>query len=199
MSDQQSRSLGRKRILVAGAGVAGTSLAADAEAAGDTVVGFLDDVQTGSRILGRLADVSAVCGRESVDVVYFAIPSASAELIRRSSPTASQSGGARDHPRTYRVVSRDRVAVGDLTDIDVLDMVGRAPVKHDMVDARSAIAGKRVMVTGAAGSIGSRLVAQLHVLSQKPSCVSTAPKWNVSLGQPSAGSRYGARGRRCPV
>ncbi|WP_286289257.1 polysaccharide biosynthesis protein [Microbacterium sp. ASV49] len=54
--------------------------------------------------------------------------------------------------------------MSDLTDVDVLDFVGRAPVKHDMMHAHDAIRGKRVLVTGAAGSIGSRIVTQLDAL-----------------------------------
>ena len=189
MSELATPSHTSKRILIAGRGVAGASLKADAESSGDTVVGFLDDVATGDDIIGSLADVAEVCERESVDVVYFAIPSASPELLR-----AFVAEVPRDRvelaiiPRTYRVVSRDRVQVGDLTDIDVLDMVGRAPVKHDMLDARAAIAGRRVMVTGAAGSIGSRLVAQLHALDPDVVvCVDRSESGMFHLGQSLAG------------
>jgi FlaA1/EpsC-like NDP-sugar epimerase len=87
-------------------------------------------------------------------------------------------------PRTYRVVSRERVSVSDLTDIDVLDMVGRAPIKHDLVVARSAIKDRRIMVTGAAGSIGSRLSAQLHVLDPElVVCVDRSESAIFHLGQ----------------
>lgn len=174
-----------KRVLIAGGGTAGVSLAADVEASGDTVVGFLDDTQTGPRIIGGLNDVAAVCDRESIDVVYFAIPSASGELLRTFvSQTPRDQVELAIVPRTYRVVSRERVSVEDLTDIDVLDMVGRAPVKHDMLDARSAIAGRRVMVTGAAGSIGSRLVAQLHMLEPElVICVDRSESGMFRLGQ----------------
>jgi FlaA1/EpsC-like NDP-sugar epimerase len=175
----------RKRVLIAGSGTAGLSLAAEVEASGDTVIGFLDDNEIGPRILGTLSDVAAVCGRESIDVVYFAIPTASGDLLRKfvSDVPRSQVELA-IIPRTYRVVSRERVSVGDLTDIDVLDMVGRAPVKHDMLDARSAIAGRRIMVTGAAGSIGSRLVAQLHMLEPEiVVCVDRSESGMFRLGQ----------------
>ena len=165
MSRDERRSRTGKRVLIAGAGTAGRTLASDVAASGDVVVGFLDDDAEGSDVLGRLADVRQIAERERADVVYFAIPSASPDLLRSFVMDVP-----RDRvelaiiPRTYRIVSRERVSVADLTDIDVLDLVGRAPIKHDMVDARQAIAGRRVMVTGAAGSIGSRLAAQLHVL-----------------------------------
>ena len=170
--------------------MAGASLAIDVEASGDTVVGFLDDVKTGARVIGSLSEVAKICAQESVDVVYFAIPTASAEVLRRFVADVP-----RDQvelaiiPRTYRVVSHQRVAVSDLTDVDVLDMVGRAPVKHDMLDARTEIAGRRVLVTGAAGSIGSRLVAQLLALDPEiVICVDRSESGMFHLGQSLTGT-----------
>ena len=154
-----------KRVLIAGRGLAGTTLAHDVRDAGDTVVGFLDDIIADADVLGTLADVAAVCAVEKVDVVYFAIPSASAEVVRAFvSRVPRPSVELAIVPRTYRIVSRDRVSVNDLTDVDVLDFVGRAPVKHDMDVAREQLRGSTVMVTGAAGSIGSRVVGQLAAL-----------------------------------
>lgn len=185
MPDIESPSRGRKRILIAGSGMAGSSLAEDAEAEGDIVVGFLDDSAAGPRVIGKLSDVAAVCERESIDVVYFAIPTASGDTLRKFVTDVP-----RDKvelaiiPRTYRVVSREHVSVNDLTDIDVLDLVGRAPVKHDMMDAKAVISGRRLMVTGAAGSIGSRLVAQLLLL--EPAlvvCVDRSESGMFRLGQ----------------
>lgn len=174
-----------KRVLIAGAGTAGRSLAQDVEESGDIVVGFLDDSRVGPDIVGTLADVRTVCERESVNVVYFAIPSASGDALRAFvTATPRDTVELAIVPRTYRVVSRERVSVQDLTDIDVLDMVGRAPVKHDMMDARHAIAGHRVMVTGAAGSIGSRIVAQLNVLDPElVVCVDRSESGAFRLGQ----------------
>lgn len=180
----QSRT-GAKRVLIAGAGTAGRSLAADAVASGDTVAGFLDDTATGPDVLGTLQGVAAVCARDAIDVVYFAIPSASPELLRAFVAAMPRTGvELAIIPRTYRVVSRERVSIDDLTDVDVLDLVGRAPVKHDMIDARAAIAGRRVMVTGAAGSIGSRLVTQLHMLEPElVVCVDRSEAGMFRLGQ----------------
>jgi FlaA1/EpsC-like NDP-sugar epimerase len=185
MPDHEPISHRRKRVLIAGNGVAGSSLATDVMASGETVVGFLDDTVVGTHIIGRLADVAAVCERESIDVVYFAIPTASGDLLRKFVTDVPRTKvELAIVPRTYRVVSRDRVSVEDLTDIDVLDMVGRAPVKHDMVDAKESIAGRRVMVTGAAGSIGSRLVAQLHMLDPEiVVCVDRSESSMFRLGQ----------------
>ena len=174
-----------RRVLIAGRGTAGQSLAADAAVAGDVVVGYLDDVAAGDDVLGGLADVAEVAERESVDVVYFAIPSAPADVVREFiSRVPRPQVEVAIIPRTYRIVSRERVSVSDLTDVDVLDFVGRAPIKHDMLHARELIAGRRILVTGAGGSIGSRLVAQLHMLDPEVVvCVDRSEPAIFHLGQ----------------
>jgi FlaA1/EpsC-like NDP-sugar epimerase len=180
-----SQHLVGKRVLIAGRGTAGRSLAEDATRSGEVVVGYLDDVVATDDVLGRLEDVATVCARYRIDIVYFAIPSAPAEVLRDfvgrvPRPTVEFAVV----PRTYRIVSRERVSVSDLTDVDVLDFVGRAPVKHDMVQARTRIAGHRILVTGAAGSIGSRLVSQLQTLSPEIIvCVDRSEPGIFHLGQ----------------
>lgn len=174
-----------RRILIVGAGTAGRSLADDVQRAGDAVIGYLDDAVSGSDILGPLADVERVVRANAIDAVYFAIPSASADVVREIATAVGRAGvELAIIPRTYRVVSRERVSVSDLTDVDVLDFVGRAPVKHDMEMARELIRGKRVLVTGAGGSIGSRVVAQLHVLEPElVVCVDRSEPAIFHLGQ----------------
>lgn len=184
MTSHERRSTG-KRVLIAGHGIAGRSLANDAERAGEVVVGYLDDVLGDAEVLGRLSDVASVCAAYDIDVVYFAIPSARADVVREFVGRVPRPRvELAIVPRTYRMVSRERVAVSDLTDVDVLDFVGRAPVKHDMVHAREAVAGRRVLVTGAAGSIGSRLVSQLQTLDPEVVvCVDRSEAGMFHLGQ----------------
>jgi len=150
-----------RRVLIAGRGVAGLSLASDVQTSGDVVVGYLDDAADDDDVLGPLFAVGEVCRQNSIDVVYFAIPSSAAEVLQRFLTLVPSGVEFAIIPRTYRIVSRDRVSVSDLTDVGVLDLVGRAPVKHDLEEARAAFANRRIMVTGAAGSIGSRLFQQL--------------------------------------
>ncbi len=151
-----------RRALIVGKGTAGRSLAADVVKRGDVVVGFLDDALVEHDVLGTLSDVNAVISAHAVDMVYFAIPSVDAATVRDFLATIHLS-----HveiaiiPRTYGILSKETVRIEDLTDVDVLDLVGRKPVKHDLLAAREFIAGKTVLVTGAAGSIGSRIVKQL--------------------------------------
>jgi FlaA1/EpsC-like NDP-sugar epimerase len=152
----------QRRILIVGRGAAGTGLGRDAVAHGDVVVGFLDDIERDERVLGTLAQVNDVISAHNVDIVYFAIPSASAKMVRSFIATIDADNvDLAIIPRTYEIITKDTVDINDLTDIDVLDLVGRQPVKHDLLAARDFIAGKTIMITGAAGSIGSRLVKQV--------------------------------------
>lgn len=174
-----------RRVLIVGAGTAGRSLAEDVTRAGDSVVGYLDDSASGGDVLGAISALEEVVRRYAVNAVYFAIPSANGDLVRDVAVATSRAGvELAIIPRTYRVVSRERVSVSDLTDVDVLDFVGRAPVKHDMEKARGLIGGKRVLVTGAGGSIGSRIVAQLHALDpEQVVCVDRSEPAVFHLGQ----------------
>jgi FlaA1/EpsC-like NDP-sugar epimerase len=150
------------RILIVGHGTAGKALAADITQRGGTVVGFLDDFSMDDAVLGTLADVNDVVAAHNVDLAYFAIPSVDATTMRDfiNSVDVSRVDIA-IIPRTHEILARETVDINDLTDVDVLDLVGRKPVKHDVLSAQAFVRNKRVLVTGAAGSIGSRLVKQL--------------------------------------
>lgn len=169
-----------RRILIVGAGTAGRSLAESIKSAGGTVVGYLDDVKTGDDVLGRLADVNAVVRDHQIEVLHIAIPSAGAGRVRDllniiDSPHLEIA----IIPRTYDIISKDVVDINDLTDVDVLDLVGREPIKHDLLQAHEFISGKRVLVTGAAGSIGSRLVN--HVVRLGASAVVCVDRWENGI------------------
>lgn len=161
---------GSTNALIVGAGTAGKSLAEDLLNHGIHVVGYLDDFVKSAEVLGKLEEVAEVIKINNVQSVYFAIPSASSEVLREFISQLDLSAVEfAVVPRTYNILAKERIDINDLSDIDVLDLVGRAPVKHDMLAAHKLLAGKKVFVSGAAGSIGSRLVEQL--LSLNPETV----------------------------
>jgi len=150
------------RILIVGHGTAGQTLAQDVRARGGEVAGFLDDRSTGDDVLGNLADVNDVVAAHAIDLVYFAIPTANSAKVREFiNSIVSTTVDVAIIPRTYEILSKETVNIGDLTDVDVLDLVGREPVKHNLVIAQQFLAGKRVLITGGAGSIGSRLTRHI--------------------------------------
>ncbi len=179
MTDSSSRPEDSQRILVVGHGVAGRSIAADARAKGNTVVGFLDDDSTAEEVLGTLADVNAVVRQHDVDALYFAIPTIEAGRLREFIAGLESGLHLTMLPRTYKTISSNTVSVSDLTDVDVLQLVGRQPVKHDLLEAREMVSGRRALVTGAAGSIGSRLVE--HLLNLGAESVTAFDWWENGL------------------
>ncbi|MBX3067296.1 MAG: polysaccharide biosynthesis protein [Microbacteriaceae bacterium] len=168
------------RILIVGRGKAGLSLADDIRRRGGVVIGFLDDSASGEGVLGDLASVNQVVVEHNVDLVYFAIPSSSASTVRNFiNSIESDNVDIAIVPRTYEILTKETVDINDLTDVDVLDLVGREPVKHDLLAAREFLQGKRVLVTGAAGSIGSRLTRQ--ILAAGPSEVICIDWWENGI------------------
>jgi FlaA1/EpsC-like NDP-sugar epimerase len=168
------------RILVVGHGTAGVTLADDIRARGGAVVGFLDDRSTGADVLGTLADVNAVVAEHSIDLVYFAIPTANSAKVRDFiNSIESRTVDIAIVPRTYDILTKETVGINDLTDVDVLDLVGREPVKHDVLVSQQFLAGKKVMVTGGAGSIGSRLVR--HIVSAGAAQVICVDWWENGM------------------
>ena len=155
----------KKRILIVGYGKAGTLLGAAVVRDGGILVGYLDDSVKAPEVIGALSDVNQVIAEHRVELVYFAIPSVDAKTVRDFINTVdSDDVELAILPRTYEIIGRETIAIDDLTDVDVLDLVGRQPVKQDLVASQAFISGKRVLVTGAAGSIGSNLVRQIAAM-----------------------------------
>ncbi|MEQ1737370.1 MAG: polysaccharide biosynthesis protein, partial [Rhodoglobus sp.] len=172
--------MAQRRALIVGKGAAGKALAEDVSSHGGVVVGFLDDSLTGDDVLGTLADASRVVAEHGVQVIYFAIPSVDAKTVREFMTSIDTDDvEIAIIPRTYSILARETVRIDDLTDVDVLDLVGREPVKHDVLAARGFISGKTVLVTGAAGSIGSRLLRQ--VLDLDPALVIGVDWWENGM------------------
>lgn len=157
-----------KKILIVGYGVAGRGLADSLRENHEEVLGFLDDTATADEVLGTLADVNDVVKKYNVKNIYFAIPSSSAKAFRDFVNRIEKDDVTlRMLPRDYRTISKQEVSISELTDVDIMSMIGRAPVKHDLLASKQLIEGKTVLVTGAAGSIGSRLVKFLLTLKPK--------------------------------
>jgi FlaA1/EpsC-like NDP-sugar epimerase len=168
------------RILIVGHGSAGVSLSKDIRNRGRIVAGFLDDHVTGDEVLGTLADVNEVVAEYGIDLVYFAIPTAHSARVRDFiNSIVSTAVDIAIIPRTYDILSKDTVDINDLTDVDVLDLVGREPVKHNVLIAQDFLAGKRVLVSGAAGSIGSRLTR--HILAAGAAAVLCVDWWENGM------------------
>lgn len=159
-------------LLIVGAGWVGSTLAL--RMVNDPVspflpVGFLDDDPAkrnlrihGVPVLGRLRDFDAAVADTGATRAVVAINDADAELIRSIYDAAEGVGiGCLVLPRLSDTFSRSQLQLSALRDVDVQDMIGRRPVDTDVDAIADFVTGRRVLVTGAGGSIGSELCRQL--------------------------------------
>lgn len=157
------------RVLILGAGKAGDALVRDMRRDGRyRPIGFLDDnpnlrkarVQ-GVPVLGVLNQLPEIAREAAAELVVIAIPSASPEQMRRIVDLCERTRiPFRSVPRLEDILS-GRVAVGELKEVAIEDLLGREPVVPDWEAVTRWIAGHRVLITGAGGSIGSELCRQV--------------------------------------
>ncbi|MGZ9197094.1 MAG: PglD-related sugar-binding protein, partial [Candidatus Deferrimicrobiaceae bacterium] len=160
-----------RRVLIVGAGAAGQMIAreiAENASLGMEQVGFIDDDRQkigtrihGVKVLGGHGQISALCGKYDVNEIIIAMPSTSASVVRHIV----------EHCREVSAVFRILPGFGDLIDgkvsiralrnVDLEDLLGRDAVALDTDLLHRHITGRTVMVTGAAGSIGSELCRQI--------------------------------------
>lgn len=159
------------RIYVIGAGFAGRAIAREIIEKGvlGRVVAFLDDdpVKIGQRIddipvLGPIEQVVALVEKTPADEALIAIPSASREALRNLYETLRKASFSRIRilPTVSQIVG-DEAHVILTREIDPQDLLGRTPVNINLREALGYLRGRRVLITGAGGSIGSELARQL--------------------------------------
>lgn len=103
-----------------------------------------------------------VAARETgAEVLIFAIARADAALLRKVSDDADSAGLRLLVLPLLAEVLEGHVQLGDLRAVSIDDIIGRHPVDTEMESIAQYVAGKRILVTGAGGSIGSELCRQL--------------------------------------
>ncbi|HTX71875.1 MAG TPA: nucleoside-diphosphate sugar epimerase/dehydratase [Rectinemataceae bacterium] len=159
------------RIYVIGAGFAGRAIAREiaSRPVFGSVVAFLDDdpAKIGGKIegipvLGPIRDVVNLLRRTPADEAIIAIPSATREFLRELHSLLKRAGFThiRIVPGIAQIVEGDAHLI-QARDIDPQDLLGRNPVAIGLRESLSYLRGKRVLITGAGGSIGSELSRQL--------------------------------------
>lgn len=159
------------RVMLVGAGVAGQAILRDihnAREVTDRVVCIIDD--NPNKWNRMIDDIPVVGGRDSilenvekyqVDKIFLAIPSASPEDKRDILNIANETNcELKNLPGMYQFVSGD-ISVTAMKAVSTEDLLGRDPIEPDMTEVFRFISGKRVMVTGGGGSIGSELCRQI--------------------------------------
>ncbi|QOJ14060.1 MAG: polysaccharide biosynthesis protein [Planctomycetia bacterium] len=132
------------------------------------LVGFLDDDPAkhkarihGVEVLGPIAMVKELCEEEDVNEVLIAMPSATAKQIRRVVDLCKEANVRFKTLPAMADLIAGRASVSQIRDVDINDLLGRAPVQLDDNRIREFIRDRAIMVTGAGGSIGSEMCRQI--------------------------------------
>jgi FlaA1/EpsC-like NDP-sugar epimerase len=116
----------------------------------------------GVQVMGTTGELACVAERVGATTAVIAIPTASSETIRDLSMLAREAGlDLKVVPGTAELLNPTQVAVSDIRDLDVTDLLGRHAIDTDVASIAGYLTGKRVLVTGAGGSIGSELCRQI--------------------------------------
>jgi FlaA1/EpsC-like NDP-sugar epimerase len=160
------------RTLVFGAGDGGQQLIRSMltdPASPYLPVGLIDDDPgkrhlriSGVRVLGTRHHLTEVARHHDASVLVVAIPSGQAALYRDVARDARQCGlDVKVLPELAELLAPSHISIRDVRNIDVIDLLGRHQVDTDIQAIAGYLEGKRVLVTGAGGSIGAELCRQI--------------------------------------
>ena len=175
MDRTASKALGSRRrkkpVLLVGAGRGGVLAVREITARGDMdieVVGFVDDdplkqgtVIHGVKVLGQIREIPRLVREMGIDHVVITIAETRRQLLRRIAEICQKSGvRMRAIPGFYEIL-QGKVEISRMRDVALETLLGREPVHLDQKELDRFLGGRRVLVTGAGGSIGSELARQV--------------------------------------
>jgi FlaA1/EpsC-like NDP-sugar epimerase len=160
-----------KNLLLVGAGDAGELIIREIKnnpRVGYTPIGFVDDDKTklgrrihGIPILGTSDDIQKIVAKRDIQEILITIPSARGETIRKIIEKCRATGVSFKILPGIGNLLDGNVSVSQIREIDENDLLGREPIELDVQTVSQEIQGKRILVTGAGGSIGSELCRQI--------------------------------------
>jgi FlaA1/EpsC-like NDP-sugar epimerase len=160
-----------KYVIVIGAGFAAQTVIREIARAGSgfKVLGCVDDDPTkvgirvhGAKVLGRVDELPQLLSRFPADEVLIAISSATGEQMQRFIRICQQSKVPSRTVPALRDIINGQLTIQQIREVRIEDLLGRDPVEMDLGSVRRELEGRVVLVTGAAGSIGSELCRQIH-------------------------------------
>jgi len=170
ISSKQSE-IRQRRVLIAGAGDAGALVVREMQRnpqANLIPVGFVDDDPAkqkqeihGTPVVGKLDELADLIDQKKADEVIIAIPSAPGQVVRKVTDVCREKNiPSRTMPSLHELIG-GKVSVNRLREVDITDLLRRAPthIDHELVGL--SLGGRRVLVTGAGGSIGRELCRQI--------------------------------------
>jgi FlaA1/EpsC-like NDP-sugar epimerase len=160
-----------KNVLIVGAGDAGEKVIREIAAHPELnyrIVGILDDNPHkklnkihGFPVLDRIEGLPSVVRRYNVDTIIIAIPSASRQLLRKIVSLASDTPAEiKTLPSIWEIID-GKVTINSIRDVKLEDLLPRPEIVTDTSDIEKYVSGKKILVTGAGGSIGSEIARQV--------------------------------------
>jgi len=162
----------KEKTLIVGAGDAGEQVLRSILASESHFfhpVGFVDDnsMKQGVlihrlKVLGKIEDIPRVVEENQIEGMIIALPSTGPGVIKRAVEKGREAGLKKIKiiPLLSEIVN-GQVSIGDLKDLRTEDLLGREPVILDFTAIDNFIRNKKILITGAAGSIGSELCRQI--------------------------------------
>jgi FlaA1/EpsC-like NDP-sugar epimerase len=159
-----------KRVIIIGAGAAAHTILREIRRPGSpyAAIGCVDDDLSKQgirienvRVLGTILQLSEVLSAQSAEEALIAVPSATGAQMRRFVEACNRARIAFRTVPALKDIIAGEVAVSQLREVSLDDLLGRERVEIDLEAVRSQLAGRCVLVTGAAGSIGSELCRQI--------------------------------------
>lgn len=161
----------KSRVMLIGAGAAGNAILKEIEASRYLNLQVKCIIDDGPGCHGKLMrGVPIVGGRDmivesahqyEIDEIIFAIPSASMKTRKEILEICKETGcKLRALPGVYQLIKGD-VSVSELKEVEIEDLLGREPIKINTREVLDYVKGKKVLVTGGGGSIGSELCRQI--------------------------------------
>ena len=171
LSGSGRNGLRSKRVLIAGAGDAGALVVREIQRnpqANLSPIGFVDDDPAkqkqeihGTPVVGKLDELAHIIDVKKVDEVIIAIPSAPGQVLRKVTEICRiKNIPSRTMPSLHELIG-GKVSVNRLREVDITDLLRRAPTHIDTELVGLSLGGRRVLVTGAGGSIGRELCRQI--------------------------------------
>jgi FlaA1/EpsC-like NDP-sugar epimerase len=159
-----------RNVVIVGAGEAGEALVRHmmVHSTGYRPVAFVDDDPVrratsihGVRVLGHTSDLPRLAKRVRAQEVFIAVPSAEALTLRRIVKCCEATGLPYRVLPAIAAVFEGEVSITQLREVRIEDLLGREPVELQLPELARDLAGQTVLITGAAGSIGSELARQV--------------------------------------
>ncbi|MCB1554983.1 MAG: polysaccharide biosynthesis protein [Xanthomonadales bacterium] len=188
----------QRRVLILGAGSAGETLVRDLKRESLlSPVGFLDDSRAlrgarvhGVPVLGEISRLPEIARGVAAEMVLIAMPTATNQQMQRVVELCESIGIAfRTVPRLQDVVE-GKASFTALKEVAIEDLLGRDPVSLDWSAIRLSIQGRRVLVTGGGGSIGSELCRQVARLGVQQLVVLELSEYNLYRVEQELGEEF---------